>query len=153
MRKRILDFQKPFIKAKEEAELFIAENPILTKKHKHRGRRKANLKKKYGLSYDQYSTILNSQNNCCAICKKEFTKTPHIDHIEINKEVYIRGILCSQCNTGLGMFKDNIEYLLSATQYLKKNLQFKTGKKVKSNCSEPHESAPISDSRMKSLSF
>lgn len=68
-----------------------------------------------------YYTLLDSQDNACAICKtKEFGKHgPHIDHNHITKKV--RGILCHQCNLGLGQFKDNIEKLKLAIEYLEKN--------------------------------
>lgn len=37
---------------------------------------------------------------------------------EFNNSKKVRGLLCQQCNTGLGMFKDNIKYLESAIDYL-----------------------------------
>jgi len=78
-------------------------------------------KSKYGITRIDYYTLLDSQDNACAICKtKEFGKHgPHIDHNHITKKV--RGILCHQCNLGLGQFKDNIEKLKLAIEYLEKN--------------------------------
>lgn len=78
------------------------------------------LKSKYGLSLDQFMSLLSFQNNCCAICKTEFkgTKDTHVDHCHKTKKV--RGLLCFLCNSGIGKFKDNPEFLKAAIKYLQK---------------------------------
>lgn len=53
---------------------------------------------------------------CCMICGS--TERLCIDHC--HKTSKVRGILCSRCNSGLGMFRDNIEYLAEAIKYLTK---------------------------------
>jgi hypothetical protein len=70
---------------------------------------------------------LIEQQNRCAVCRNVFTKTPHIDHDHkccptINRRTCgkcNRGLLCDDCNLGLGRFKDSIELLKLAIQYLK----------------------------------
>lgn len=84
------------------------------------------LKKKFGLSLDVYYEMLESQNHVCAICKRPENAVDYrtglpralaVDHChETNK---VRGLLCTQCNRGLGKFNDNVEYLQSAITYLK----------------------------------
>ena len=75
--------------------------------------------KKYGISIQEYDELLASQNGCCKICG---TDTPNgqgrfvIDHNHATGEV--RGLLCSTCNTGLGNFFDNPEFLKKAATYL-----------------------------------
>jgi len=63
--------------------------------------------------------ILQSQNNACAICQvsNEDSATRFVmDH---NHNTYlIRGILCSNCNVGLGYFKDKPTLLAMAIKYL-----------------------------------
>lgn len=54
----------------------------------------------------------------CAICGSE-PDVPHVDHD--HRTGYIRGILCSRCNFGIGKFKDSVELLLSAVNYLQDN--------------------------------
>lgn len=88
---------------------------------------KYKLKKKYGLSWEEYLTIYNLQQGKCSICSiflempgntnSEKLKAGVIDHDHISGN--IRGILCSKCNIGIGQFQDNSEVLLKASLYLK----------------------------------
>lgn len=82
--------------------------------------------KKFGLTLDEYRSMIQVSNNNCYICKQSETRlfggeisALAIDHCHTTKKV--RGLLCHQCNTALGGFKDNIETLQSAIEYLKKH--------------------------------
>lgn len=74
------------------------------------------IRNRYGLSREEYENLLKQQNNKCAICKKPFKSTPHIDHDHDTNR--IRGLLCYRCNTAIGSFKENIMTLKSAIRYL-----------------------------------
>ena len=77
-------------------------------------------KKVFGVDEQTYNKMLFNQNNCCAICGRniiEIGKTLHIDHD--HKTGLIRGLLCYNCNAGLGNFKDLVESLKNAITYLK----------------------------------
>lgn len=85
---------------------------------------KLNLKlKRFGISLSEYNNLIIKQDNKCAICKKGFLsnntlgKALAIDHCHISNKV--RGLLCTNCNMGLGHFKDNQEFLQEACLYLK----------------------------------
>lgn len=87
--------------------------------------RKAQLKKKYGITPERYDEMEAEQNGLCAICyqterqkNKEKLSVDH-DH-ETNA---VRGLLCHSCNLAIGQFEDNIERLESAIEYLKKHLK------------------------------
>jgi hypothetical protein len=82
-------------------------------------REKWYFKRYYGISIAEKEQLLIIQNNCCGICKQAFSnsKATHIDHCHITSKV--RGILCSNCNTMLGLAKDNQEILQNAINYLK----------------------------------
>lgn len=80
--------------------------------------RKHNLKKKYGLTLEAYEALLAEQKKRCAICRLPLRR-PHVDHKHKTKKA--RGLLCHGCNVGLGHFKENVKYLLSAVEYLKKH--------------------------------
>jgi hypothetical protein len=62
-----------------------------------------------------FQTQLSRQGNLCAICKTPM-KVVQIDHDHQTERV--RGLLCMQCNVGLGLFKDDIARLQSAINYL-----------------------------------
>lgn len=74
----------------------------------------------YGISLELYKEILKIQQNKCAICKSTKTqknkKRFDIDHNHETGEV--RGLLCHNCNLGLGNFKENTKALKSAIEYL-----------------------------------
>ena len=76
-------------------------------------------KAKYGLSEGEYKHLFIKQNNKCAICGESFDFiVPVVDHN--HSTGVVRGLLCSKCNTLLGMAKDNISILENAITYLKK---------------------------------
>jgi len=83
--------------------------------------RKKLLKRFYNMTLEDYSLLLNKQDNKCAICAihiEEYGKDSFVvDHCHSSGKV--RGLLCQQCNTGLGMFKDNPNSLQTAIEYLK----------------------------------
>lgn len=85
--------------------------------------RKSKLKMTYGITPEQYDTMLEKQDGKCAICSAKKpggrTKMFFIDHCHNNGNV--RGLLCMRCNTGLGLFLDNPKFLLNAISYLKEN--------------------------------
>jgi hypothetical protein len=86
----------------------------------------AHQKKRHGLSEERYETLIEKQNSCCAICKRPFIpgEPPRIDHNhECCPGAYscgecVRGLLCANCNFGLGSFKDNETNLRNALEYL-----------------------------------
>lgn len=88
---------------------------------------KSKLSIKYGLTIEDYNRMLEEQNHVCKICKNSETKLNSkgtlqklsVDHC--HDSLKIRGLLCQKCNTGIGMFKDNIDYLKQAILYLEEN--------------------------------
>lgn len=79
-------------------------------------------KRYYGITFDQYNELLIQQNRKCLICRRDISEVPRqilcVDHNHQNKQ--IRGLLCINCNTGLGNFHDSAEMLQSAISYLGK---------------------------------
>lgn len=85
-------------------------------------RRCGQLKFKYNLSNEEYNRLVELQNGICAICNKvpnynlRYNYQLVIDHDHENSSV--RSLLCHKCNQALGLFKDNIETIKSAYEYL-----------------------------------
>lgn len=79
--------------------------------------------KKTGWSPEEYEYTWFKQKGKCAICGCElgtsrYTK-PAADHD--HKTGKLRGILCTQCNTALGLMKDSPYRLESAIHYLEEH--------------------------------
>jgi hypothetical protein len=70
----------------------------------------------YGLNEEEYNNMILSQNNLCAICNKPSNKTLHIDHDHVTGRV--RGLLCSNCNLGIGLLEEDLVVLNRAIEYL-----------------------------------
>lgn len=95
---------------------FRAERPDY-----HHGR---NLKQRYGITVDEYESLIANQNNACAICEVEIPdkleykgkRRSVVDHNHETGEV--RGILCLKCNLVLGHARENTTILYRAIVYL-----------------------------------
>lgn len=73
--------------------------------------------KEYNLTAGAYFLLLEQQDHACAGCKEPFgDKTPNID--PCHKTNTIRGLLCSGCNTALGLAKDSPKTLRNLATYL-----------------------------------
>jgi hypothetical protein len=83
--------------------------------------RKYILKSRYGLTPEQYAGLMVKQEGRCAICHGECPTGWRlaVDHCHASGKV--RGLLCGNCNTALGKFKDSPELLANAIKYLQEN--------------------------------
>lgn len=83
-------------------------------------KRKAQRLRTYRMTIAEYDAMLMAQNSACAICghtdQSDPKMFPHVDHC--HKTGKNRGILCSQCNFGIGKFKDSPHLLRMAAEYL-----------------------------------
>ena len=74
-------------------------------------------KRRYNLTREQVDAMAAAG---CSICGRTDWPgrhaRPHVDHCHSTGKV--RGILCSECNTGLGKFKDDPERLRRAAAYV-----------------------------------
>jgi hypothetical protein len=94
------------------------ENPEKAK----RIRRNSWLKHSYGITQDQYDEMLRLQNNQCAICQRpqsDMIRKFCVDHNHTTGEV--RDLLCPECNSLIGMAKENKDILLKAISYIEKH--------------------------------
>lgn len=87
--------------------------------------KKSAIKKKYGITAEDKERMLKNQGYKCAICgekiflfgdSKNRNKIAHVDHD--HKTGKVRGLLCNDCNRGIGLLKDNPLFLANAIKYL-----------------------------------
>jgi len=80
--------------------------------------REQKLLKNFNINLVQYNSLLNKQNNKCAICLESDVESINmaVDHDHVTGA--IRGLLCRPCNIGIGLLKDDIERLGMAIRYL-----------------------------------
>jgi len=92
------------------------------------GARGRYLKKKYGITLDDYQKLIFKQNGVCAICQEpgEPRKGGHrakdctplyIDHSHVDGSV--RGLLCHKCNVAIGLLRDDPSRIDRASAYVR----------------------------------
>jgi hypothetical protein len=95
-------------------------NGIARERHKREytpeNKRRWQIKSRYGITCDQFDTILSAQKGKCGICSVELVK-PHIDHDHMTGVV--RGLLCHRCNIVIGGF-DDPDFRMKATAWLER---------------------------------
>lgn len=83
------------------------------------------LQRNFGITLEDYNTLLEAQGGACAVCGKlngsdihsgERTKQLSVDHD--HKTGAIRGLLCNDCNRAIGQLQENPEILRKAADYL-----------------------------------
>ncbi len=90
------------------------------REHGHTGGKDAYYRQKYGISYKQFLFLYEFQRGRCAICGKRLPLKGHgvvVDHDHTSGR--IRGLLCHQCNVGIGFLSDNYDVMLAAASYCK----------------------------------
>lgn len=72
--------------------------------------------KLYGLTLEQYEQMEKQQNGCCAICQKVPDRRLDIDHNHTTGKV--RSLLCSNCNTSVGLLQEDSNLAMKLVEYL-----------------------------------
>lgn len=88
--------------------------------------RDSELRKRYGITLDEYNTMLANQNGVCAICEqpekrvdKRVNRVSYLAVDHCHETGKVRGLLCHTCNAMLGQSGDSIERLQQGIDYLK----------------------------------
>lgn len=106
-------------KCRAYARDWMRRNPIHSHKHK--------LANRYGITLQEYDSMLEAQNGVCAICGKDETRTDHrtgkpqklsVDHNHSSGKN--RGLLCDACNKVIGQFAEDSRRFRKAAEYLDK---------------------------------
>jgi hypothetical protein len=125
-------FQRPEVKARKKLNRNRPENKAYQAEYKRRSKEKVNgwarerykrkrdeirnqvNARKYGITPAERDTLFAHNNGMCWVCDVKTAET--IDHCHITGAV--RGALCRQCNTAIGMMGDNPELVAKALEYL-----------------------------------
>lgn len=84
-----------------------------------------NLQRRFGMTTEDYDRMLAAQGGVCAICSGGSTQVHRktgklrelaVDHDHVTGKV--RALLCTDCNTGLGLFNDSADLIRAAADYL-----------------------------------
>lgn len=109
------------IRARKYRERLRANNPNFRARDRINHRRRL-----YGVTPEMFDEMLHGQGGGCAIC--QYCPLPEERPLNIDHNHWtgaVRGLLCNNCNTGISRFKDNLELLEGAKQYLLKYGQLK----------------------------
>lgn len=79
--------------------------------------------RRYGITAQEYDLLLLTQGGGCAICRRECGSGRQlaVDHDHDSGD--IRGLLCKNCNTGLGLMKDSPALLRAGAAYIEQHKQ------------------------------
>lgn len=106
------DSKRPYCKSctKKRAAGWRKENPKAVFRWK--------LKRSYGITPERLEQMQTEQEGLCKICKQKckVKRRLSIDHDHTTKKV--RGLLCGNCNHGLGHFRDSPDLLRAAAEYI-----------------------------------
>jgi hypothetical protein len=103
--------------AREYARVWRIKNPDKAQNNE--------LQRHYGISLEDYKAVLHEQAGGCAVCGRppgsvatgnKSKGTLAVDHDHATG--VFRGLLCTNCNLGIGSFFDNPELLVKAATYL-----------------------------------
>ena len=101
--------------------------------HSEKFSRKAHgyrLKEKYTITLNEYDEMYEKQNGVCAICGKPEKRRNAWGHIlrlavdHCHDTGKIRGLLCCNCNMGIGNLQHDVQVLAKAIIYLKKEFYY-----------------------------
>jgi hypothetical protein len=103
----------------DRARAYRAANPDRSKVYA----RRSTLRRRYGITEDQFFAMLADQDGRCLICEVEFTEeqVPAVDHCHDTGQV--RGLLCRKCNTGIAMFDEDSRTAERAAAYLRERCE------------------------------
>jgi hypothetical protein len=78
------------------------------------------LKRNWNLTVEEFNSMINTQSNKCFICETTFSdvkgKRPNVDHCHSTGR--IRKLLCTKCNTAMGLLNENVSILSKMINYI-----------------------------------
>lgn len=78
--------------------------------------------RQYGITLEQYDEMLVAQNGVCAICREECKSGRRLSVDHCHETGKVRGLLCGNCNQGIGRFGHSPERLSAALAFLNRTV-------------------------------
>jgi hypothetical protein len=115
----------------QQAKAWVKRNPSRRKeiadRHYHKQgthtKREWVLRRYFNMTGERYSQMLLEQDGKCLLCSREPNGTDKrklaVDHD--HKTGKVLGLLCGECNRGLGLFREDEGILLRAIEYLRRH--------------------------------
>lgn len=91
------------------------EKYVTERKERPTSRQRYELKRKYGMTLEEYNNIVDTQGGACKVCGDTETRLV-VDHC--HESGNIRELLCSRCNTALGFARDSVDILRGLADYI-----------------------------------
>ena len=89
----------------------------MARKHWSEESRNDRLQRQYSITEEVYNAIYTKQQGRCSICNcHQYYQRLAVDHD--HKTGMVRGLLCTNCNRGLGRFFDSAIRLTAAAAYI-----------------------------------
>jgi len=83
--------------------------------------RKIHLRRKFGMSLDQYNNLFRKQSGKCAICEAHQSSLKVSLSVDHNHNTgTLRGLLCTQCNFALGAMREDKDSIKAMITYLER---------------------------------
>lgn len=89
---------------------------------------KYHLKNFFNISIEEYNQMITKQNGVCKLCKLPCPTGRNLAVDHCHKTGKVRGLLCVNCNKGIGLLKDDPYLLRSAASYLENEGESKIGR-------------------------
>ncbi len=108
---------QPAVSAIVKGRVHKAPIMVMTKEEELEARRRQGFFLRYGITYEEWQTMLERAGHACEACRTPVADTPlNCDHDHATKRV--RGVLCTNCNLALGHLGDSIDRILGLVRYL-----------------------------------
>lgn len=121
--KAVSKMRKAYYKKTREHQLQLRKDNYANNEEVRLKKKDKDLRKTYGITLDDYYALAEKQEHACALCFSTETnkRTNFFDVDHCHETGKVRGLLCTNCNQGLGKFKDDASLLERAIAYLKSN--------------------------------
>jgi hypothetical protein len=135
LRKPLTEEQQAQKKARQKAWYEANKEYVLAKQKEYYSGAKnmaasSRLLKHFGITLSQYDAMFEAQGGRCAICRRKqiiYDRHGNLRRLSVDhdhKTGRVRQLLCSPCNTSIGLVKENIETLNGIIDYIKKHGEY-----------------------------